>query len=35
MERVGCERAMYFLMQKLKVDELVTDASSQFIKLLG
>jgi hypothetical protein len=35
MERVGCERALDFLMQKLKVDELVTDASSQLIKLLG
>ena len=28
MERAGCERALEFLMQKLKVDELVTDASS-------
>ena len=35
MKRVGCERALDFLMQKLKVDELVTDASSQLIKLLG
>jgi hypothetical protein len=35
MERVGCERALDFLMQKLKVDEFVTDASSQLIKLLG
>ena len=35
MERVGCERALDFLMQKLKVDELVTDASSQLIKFVG
>jgi hypothetical protein len=35
MEKVGCEWAMDFLMQKLSVQELVTDASSQLIKMLG
>lgn len=35
MEKVGCERALDFLMKKLSVEELVTDASSQLIKLLG
>ena len=35
MERIGCERALDFLMKKLNVVELVTDASSQLIKLLG
>ena len=35
MEKVGCERALDFLMGKLKVTELVSDASSQIIKMLG
>ena len=35
MEKVGCQRAMTFLMEKLPVVELVTDASSQLIKMLG
>ena len=35
MEKVGCQRALDFLMDKIKVVELVTDASSQIIKMLG
>ena len=35
MEKVGCERALDSLMNKLVVEELVTDASSQLIKMLG
>ena len=35
MERVGCERALDFLMRELSIQELVTDASSQLIKMLG
>ena len=35
MEKVGCERALDLLMKKLSVEELVTDASSQLIKMLG
>ena len=35
MKKVGCERALDFLMKKLSVEELVTDASSQLIKMLG
>ena len=35
MEKVGCERALDFLMRKLTVEELATDASSQLIKMLG
>ena len=35
MEKVGCERALDSLMKKLVVEELVTDASSQLIKMLG
>ena len=34
MEKVGCERALDFLMGKLKVTELVSGASSQIIKML-
>ncbi|CAB3990362.1 Hypothetical predicted protein [Paramuricea clavata] len=35
MEKDGCEWAMDFLMQKLSVQEFVTDASSQLIKMLA
>ena len=35
MEKVGCERALDVCMEKMTVDELVTDASSQIIKMLG
>lgn len=35
MEKVGCQRAMEFLLGKLTISELVTDASSQLIKMLG
>ena len=35
MEKVGCERALNALMSKLNIQELVTDASGQIIKLLG
>ena len=35
MEKVGCERALKALMEKVHVTGLVTDASSQIIKLLG
>ena len=35
MEKVGCERALDSLMNKLVVEELVTDASSKLIKMLG
>lgn len=35
MEKVGCERALNSLMKKVNVTGLVTDASSQIIKLLG
>ena len=34
VERVGCERALEFLMKQLSIQELVTDASSQLIKML-
>ena len=35
MEKVGCERALDSFMAKVNIEELVTDASSQVIKLLG
>ena len=35
MEKVGCERALNFVMKKLSIEELVTDSSSQLIKMLG
>ena len=35
MEKIGCERALYALMGKINIAELVTDASSQIIKLIG
>lgn len=35
MEKVGCERVLDVCMQKVTVDELITDASSQVIKMLG
>ena len=35
MEKVGCGRALDFVMKKLVIEELVTDASSQLIKMLG
>ena len=35
MEKVGCERALDNLMEKVRVVELVTDASSQIIKIIG
>ena len=35
MEKVGCERALDSLMEKVNVLELVTDALSQFIKIIG
>ena len=35
MEKVGCERALDNLMGKVNVVELVTDASSQIIKIIG
>ena len=35
MEKVGCQRALDSLMENVTVVELVTDASSQIIKLLG
>lgn len=35
MEKVGCERALDGLMEKLEIAEFVTDASSQIIKMLG
>ena len=35
MGKVGCERALDALMSKLNIQELVTDASGQIIKLLG
>lgn len=35
MEKVGCEQVLDVCMQKVTVDELITDASSQVIKMLG
>ena len=35
MEKDGCERNLHFLMKKLSIDEIVTDASSRIIKMLG
>ena len=35
MEKIGCQRALDFLMAKINIGELVTDASSQIIKMLG
>ena len=35
MEKVGCERALNSLLNKLVVEEPVTDASSQLIKMLS
>ena len=35
MKKVCCEKALDSLMGRLQVIELVTDASSQIIKLLG
>ena len=35
MEKVGCQRALDFLMARVNVVELVSDASSQIIKMLG
>jgi hypothetical protein len=35
MEKDGCERSLDFLMKKLSIDEIVTDASSRIIKMLG
>ena len=35
MEKVGCERALLGLMEKVHVAEMVTGASSQIIKMLG
>ena len=35
MEKVGCQRALDFLMPRVQINELITDASSQIIKMLG
>lgn len=35
MEKVGCQRALDYLMGRINIVEFVTDASSQIIKLLG
>lgn len=35
MEKVGCKQALEAVMKKLSICELVTDASSQIIKMLG
>ena len=35
MEKVGCQRALDTIKQKLNVVEVVTDACSQIIKILG
>ena len=35
MEKVVCQRALDFLMPRVQIDELITDASSQIIKMLG
>ena len=35
MEKVGCQRALEFLMERINITEVVTDASSQIIKMLG
>jgi hypothetical protein len=35
MEKVGCQHALDFLMSQVEVDEFITDASSQIIKMLG
>jgi hypothetical protein len=35
MEKVGCQRALDFLMSQVEVDEFITDALSQIIKMLG